>query len=133
MGWARRMNNALGLLGLNPVAGIQSVRGLPQFLRNKQLFEEQYERSGKEFPLGKLYPCLTDRFNSGGVANTEYFHQDLHVAQLIYQNRPDHHVDVGSRVDGFVAHIATFMPVEVLDIRPTRSSARGITFKVQDM
>jgi hypothetical protein len=34
---------------------------------------------------------------------------------------------VGSRVDGFVAHLLVFMPVEVVDIRPL-SDVDGLTF-----
>jgi hypothetical protein len=37
-------------------------------------------------------------------------------------------VDVGSRVDGFVAHLLVFMPVEVVDIRPLEPGVDGLTF-----
>ena len=30
------------------------------------------------------------------------------------------HVDIGSRLDGFVAHVASFREIEVLDIRPLK-------------
>ncbi|MBN1123869.1 MAG: DUF268 domain-containing protein [Sedimentisphaerales bacterium] len=53
-----------------------------------------------------------------GSAKGHYFHQDLLVARRIYQNQPNLHVDVGSRVDGFVAHVASFRPIVILDIRP---------------
>ena len=33
-------------------------------------------------------------------------------------NNPLKHVDVGSRIDGFVAHLACMREVEVFDIRP---------------
>jgi predicted SAM-dependent methyltransferase len=47
-----------------------------------------------------------------------YFHQDLHVARLIHQRKPVTHLDVGSRVDGFVSHLLTFMDVTSIDVRP---------------
>ena len=37
---------------------------------------------------------------------------------MIYAARPEKHVDVGSRVDGFVAHVASFREIEVFDVRP---------------
>ena len=43
------------------------------------------------------------------------------------------HVDVASRIDGFVAHVASFVPIEVLDIRPAVTSARNITFRQMDL
>ena len=59
----------------------------------------------KDFQEGALYPCLGDLSDNAGVAVGDYFNQDLYVAQRIYKNNTDRHIDVGSRVDGFVAHI----------------------------
>jgi hypothetical protein len=42
-------------------------------------------------------------------------------------------VDVGSRVDGFVAHVASFRDVEVFDVRPISSQIPGIVFKQADL
>jgi hypothetical protein len=67
------------------------------------------------------------------VASGQYFHQDLLVAQLIYRAGARRHVDVGSRVDGFIAHVAVFCEVEVLDIRPIQSRARNINFRAVDI
>jgi SAM-dependent methyltransferase len=69
-------------------------------------------------PLGDLYPMLLDRSESAGVATGHYFHQDLWVARLVYASRTATHVDVGSRVDGFVAHCAVFTRVIYVDMRP---------------
>ena len=85
------------------------------------------------FPMAKWYPCLMDRRDQSGVASGHYFHQDLLVAQRIFQNRPQHHVDVGSRVDGFVAHVAVFRRIEVLDIREQPSQIPNITFTQADI
>ncbi len=85
------------------------------------------------FPMAKWHPCLMDRRDQSGVASGHYFHQDLLVAQRIFQNRPQHHVDVGSRVDGFVAHVAVFRRIEVLDIRGQRSQIPNITFTQADI
>ncbi|MEI7547323.1 MAG: DUF268 domain-containing protein, partial [Actinomycetota bacterium] len=67
------------------------------------------------------------------MAKGHYFHQDLLVAQWIFAAQPRRHVDLGSRVDGFVAHVASFREIEALDIRSARSSARGIVFGVRDI
>ena len=64
------------------------------------------------------YPILTDYSDNAGSGSGQYFHQDLLVAQLILADDPKRHVDIGSRIDGFVAHVATFRPIEVIDIRP---------------
>lgn len=39
---------------------------------------------------------------------------------------PDRHVDVGSRLDGFVAHLLTFRELEYVDIRPLDNPPPGL-------
>jgi hypothetical protein len=78
------------------------------------------------------FPILTDRYASAGHAEGHYFHQDLWAAKKIFQERPDAHIDIGSRVDGFVAHVLAFMPVTVLDIRPLVSRVDGLTYLQDD-
>jgi len=65
---------------------------------------------------------LGDFNTSSGLASGHYFHQDLLVAKMIYEDKPYKHLDVGSRVDGFVAHVASYREIEVLDIRPQQKS-----------
>lgn len=61
-----------------------------------------------------------------------YFHQDLLVAQRIHAANPRRHIDVGSRIDGFVAHVASFRPIEVVDIRPLTSTVPNVSFLQAD-
>lgn len=64
------------------------------------------------------FPIWSDYRKQAGSASGDYFHQDLLVASFVYENSPQKHIDVGSRVDGFVAHVAAFRKIQVLDIRP---------------
>jgi SAM-dependent methyltransferase len=63
------------------------------------------------------YPVLSDFSDQAGTTRGHYFHQDLLVAGFVYSRNPTRHIDVGSRIDGFVAHLATFRRVEVMDVR----------------
>mgnify|MGYP001140647899 CR=1 FL=1 len=85
------------------------------------------------FDFGERYPILTDRYKEGGVMKGHYFHQDLYVARLIYAAKPEKHIDVGSRTDGFVAHVASFREIEILDIRDIKSNVKNISFRKADM
>jgi hypothetical protein len=85
------------------------------------------------FPMGAPYPCLLDRRAQAGEASGHYFHQDLTVAQRIFESKTSNHLDVGSRIDGFVAHVASFMKIDVLDIRPMKTTAKNITFHQWDL
>ena len=61
-----------------------------------------------------------------------YYHQDLHVANRIFTNEPEKHVDIGSRIDGFVANVASFREIEVFDIRALDHNIKNIKFKQVD-
>ncbi|OLE51091.1 MAG: hypothetical protein AUG51_24855 [Acidobacteria bacterium 13_1_20CM_3_53_8] len=74
---------------------------------------------------------MTDFDGEAGWAGGPYFHQDLWAARKIYHARPARHIDIGSRIDGFVAHVLTFMPIIVIDIRPLSSDLPDLNF-IQD-
>ena len=77
---------------------------------------------------------LSDYGDNSGIAKGDYFHQDLLVAKLIYEDQPKRHIDIGSRVDGFVAHVASYRKIEVLDIRPqAKSEHENIIFTQADL
>ncbi len=64
-----------------------------------------------------MTPCLQDRYNEAGVVKGVYFLQDLWAAKYIYDNKIDKILDLGSRIDGFVAHVLPYCKVEYVDIR----------------
>lgn len=105
----------------------RSLRGIPHFVVDWWKFRKDYS--------GKLtwVPCLHDRYEEGGTTKNEYFWQDLLVARWIFEAKPQRHVDVGSRVDGFVAHVASFRDIEVFDVRPISTQIPGVVFKQADL
>lgn len=100
---------------------------------NRTAFFKQAEASSHIFATGSALPCLWDRMDKGGVARGQYFFQDLMVARWIYERRPVSHIDVGSRVDGFVAHVAVFMKILILDLRDVDSTDPNIEFQKRDI
>jgi len=115
----------LSNIGFEP-ARILSLRFLLRFLRERRTF------SRKSGSRSHWHPILTDYLDSAGVMSGHYYHQDLLVAQSIFRANPRRHIDVGSRIDGFVAHLASFREVEVLDIRDVQSKSVNITFRQHD-
>ena len=113
--------------GIDILKLFRSIVGLPHYFRDMLHFRKLF--SGKL----ELMPCLHDWKEEGGATKNEYFWQDLLVARKIYSTNPRKHVDIGSRVDGFVAHVASFREIEVFDIRPITTSIPGITFKQADL
>lgn len=106
---------------------VRSLAGIPRYVVAWFRFRKRYQ--------GRLdfLPCLSDWYEEGGTTQTEYFLQDLHVARAIQQVSPQRHVDIGSRIDGFVAHLASFRNVEVFDIRPVTSVIEGVFFRQADL
>lgn len=100
--------------------------GLARYVRD--LFRFAIQRPEKL----RLMPCLHDWWEQAGSVESEYFWQDLLVARLIFEERPETHVDVGSRLDGFVAHVAAFRPIEVFDVRPLTTEIPGVKFRRVD-
>lgn len=113
--------------GIDPRKMFCSLMGLPRYIRDFFRFRSNY--NGRL----ELLPCLHDWYEEGGTTKSEYFWQDLLVARMIFAAQPAKHVDVGSRVDGFIAHVASFRNIEVFDVRPISTQVPGIIFKQADL
>ncbi len=78
------------------------------------------------------YYISEDKYMKAGNLNS-YFWQDLWAAKKIYQNAPKEHFDIGSRIDGFIAHILSFgTKVNLIDIRPLKVTIDNLTFTCAD-
>lgn len=114
-------------LGIDPRTLLRSLLGLPRYVRDFLRFRARY--AGRM----ELLPCLQDWREDAGVTKLEYFWQDLLVARQIFEANPEKHVDVGSLVGGFVAHVASFREIEVFDVRPISAKIPGVTFRQADL
>lgn len=100
---------------------------IPRFIRDALIWKN------KGGVIHSLYPCVGDWHAQAGSVPTHYFLQDILVATLIHSANPPKHVDVGSRLDGFVAHLACFREVEVFDVRPLDLELPNISFQRWDL
>ena len=116
------------VFGFDPLKTLRALRGLPIYFLNIAKFIRQQKTCNSKFGSLKIFPCLDDRYSESGSVKGHYFHQDLLVARKIHENRPSLHVDVGSRVDGFIAHVAAFRKINVLDIRKMVAKIPNISF-----
>jgi hypothetical protein len=118
--------------GFQPRTLLTSLRRLPVYFRDAIRYRRLNSRASLRIRLRDVFPILTDMNDSAGVAGGHYFHQDLWAARKIFLRHPAEHLDIGSRVDGFIAHLLAFMPVTVVDIRPMTSNIPGLTFFQDD-
>jgi SAM-dependent methyltransferase len=121
----------LAAFGIDVIRMAYGFMGVPRYLLSMIRFRAQ-TKGEHCFPFGMPYPCLADYYEQSGQISTHYFHQDLHVARRIFEANPQRHIDIGSRIDGFVAHVASFRPIEVLDIRPLDQNLPNIVFRQAD-
>jgi SAM-dependent methyltransferase len=128
----RRVLDAGNLFGLNFVQTARCVRGIPKFLQDYRAYRKQGPPVSFRPSVGQLMPMLTDYRGSAGAATGHYFHQDLWAARRIFRRRPARHIDIGSRIDGFIAHLLVFMDVQVIDILPLDSKVPGLYFHQDD-
>ena len=64
-----------------------------------------------------MWPVIKDKYSYAGTIGN-YFWQDLWAARLILKSGIRQHFDIGSRLDGFIAHLlAADIDVTMIDVR----------------
>ena len=126
--FSRNVLKVFAANGIQPLLAVRLLTHLPRFISEVFRFNQLCSDHDKHIEFS-FYPILSDYNDNSGFAKGHYFWQDLIVAQRVFASQPLNHLDVGSRIDGFVAHIATFMPLDVLDIRPLSTYIPNVTFK----
>jgi SAM-dependent methyltransferase len=129
----RDLKDILILAGIDLKKTVFFVSGLPFYFRTLRQMKSLVKITKAPFPFGKAYPCLEDRYRESGVVKGHYFHQDFMIARRIHDENPNSHLDIGSRLDGFVAHVAVFRQIDVMDIRPLSSNLPNIRFIQADL
>lgn len=105
------------------------IRGIGPFLLNLREYKKTAGKIDQSIPKWKnAYPQLDDRYKESGSLPGHYFFQDLWAAKLVYQSNERIHFDVGSSVEGFIAHIAVFCNVKIIDIRPQSLKIENVEF-----
>lgn len=112
------------------------VIGSIQYACDRKEYMEKSKASGNGgFPLTRryCYPVLYDRYDTCCALDGHYFMQDIYMAQEIRKSNPKEHYDIGSRVDGFIAHLIVFRDnVTIVDIRPLPFRIPGVKFLLGD-
>lgn len=121
----RRIHTVLCQLGINLIK-VKNIIYIFKYLLD-------YLKFNKLGKVDVIYPVLGEHKERSSKVIKHYFNQDLLVASYIYRKNPKKHVDVGSRVDGFVANVASFRKIEVLDIRDNNFQFKNIIFKKRDI
>ena len=75
-----------------------------------------------------LLPSLNDFSSKAGSADGHYFWQDFICSKWIYNASTKEHLDIGSRVDGFISSLLVFCRVTLIDIRQLDIEIDGLSY-----
>ncbi len=102
------------------------------FEKDTKQYQEMNTRENFQIQEDFLYPIISDRYADAGSMDT-YFWQDLWAAKLIYQSGVKTHFDIGSRIDGFIAHLlAMDIDVTLIDVREFPGKVENLHTIVSD-
>ncbi len=97
-----------------------------------QTYSRLNKRSGFHIQEKYMWPIITDKYAPAGTVDN-YFWQDLWAARLIIASGVKKHFDIGSRLDGFIAHLlAVGIDVAMIDVREFPEKIEGLYTIVDD-
>lgn len=93
---------------------------------------EEYQKlnTDPKFTIEKdsLQFMINDKEEEAGNPKEHYFAQDIWAAKKIYKNNPQRHYDIGSSLNGFIAHLLVFREIYYIDIRPMKKTISGLHY-----
>ena len=119
-------------IGWNPLKTASFATGLARYIFQFILFRARSKKANIDQCL-KVSPILSDYAKEAGDSKSLYFLQDLSCSQYVLSKVPNRHIDIGSRLDGFIAQICASRPIEVMDIRPNETQIKNIRFTQADI
>jgi SAM-dependent methyltransferase len=97
---------------------VNRVRALPVYFANLARYSRENARRTLRFSFRDAWFKTQDRFSEAASLTSHYFWQDLWASTNLRRSGVTRHVDVGSRLDGFVAQVLPFCELTYVDIRP---------------
>jgi len=103
-------------------------RSIHYFIRNLRFYKNANSKVSFNIQWQDICYRSYDRFCLAGAVDNHYFFQDIWAAKTICSLHAREHVDIGSRLDGFVAHLLTLSAVTYIDVRPLPIIVDGLNF-----
>ena len=102
------------------------------FMKDVEEYRKLNKRKNFEIQEQYMWPVIEDRYLAAGAIGN-YFWQDLWAARLIIKSKVKAHFDIGSRLDGFIAHLlAVNIQVTMIDVREFPGEVEGLSAIVDD-
>jgi SAM-dependent methyltransferase len=112
----------------DPLELLNKWRGLGAYVRNARAYGRANRARVFDIRWRDIWYRSYDRFADAGSITFHYFFQDLWAASYLHAAGVRRHVDIGSRLDGFIAHVLPFCDVCYVDVRPLGTRIPKLTF-----
>ena len=125
----RGIKKQLGVANLETLYDVLGEKNYTNYCAEYGLYQEsffakdsiEYEKKNirEQFQVNRnnLWPVIGEKYAYAGVVGN-YFWQDLWAARKVVQSGVKNHFDIGSRLDGFIAHLlSTGIDVTMIDVR----------------
>ena len=110
---------------LDPLKLILSIPRYLFFFRDLRVYSKM--KGSEKINMADIYPCIHNKTETTRF-DPHYFYQDIWAFKKIRDANPEHHVDVGSRID-YVGFLTAITNVEFIDIRPLAAQLDGFSSK----
>lgn len=102
------------------------------FEKDVETYNQLNKRNNFKAYQQYMWPIINEKYAMAGDMSN-YFWQDLWAARLIYKTGVKKHYDIGSRIDGFIAHLlAMNIEVSLIDIREFPGKVENLHTIVDD-
>lgn len=125
----RGIKKQLGVANLETLYDVLGEKNYTNYCAEYGLYQEsffekdsiEYEQKNirEQFQVNRnnLWPVIGEKYAYAGVVGN-YFWQDLWAARKVVQSGVKNHFDIGSRLDGFIAHLLSAgIDVTMIDVR----------------
>lgn len=103
------------------------------FEKNLSTYQKSNQHAAFAIDENLLYPMVNDIGEDADTLDGHYFMQDICVARKILEDNPKKHYDIGSRIDGFIAHLLVFRKnITLIDVRTFPHKIDGLSFVQAD-
>lgn len=121
------------ILSLDDIKKINAEDDFLEVINDIEKYNEKNKNNSFLIREDALMLITNEKRMEAGIPQPHYFAQDIWAARKIYANRPVNHYDIGSSLNGFIAHLLIFREVNYIDIRPLKKEIPGLHFLQGDV
>ncbi len=105
----------------------KKISALNAFLSDLKKYKKLGQNQNFKMEWEFIAPRIYDKTDTM-LVEPVYFYQDSWCAGKVFENKPEHHYDIGSKAE-MVGIISQFVPTTMIDMRPIDLQLKNLSFK----